>query len=157
MATAKQEGTRGPWSGSAVESAFATKSSNGAGNVPDPKASASSSASSSSASSSSASSSSSSSSSSAAATPGGDAGALIMPERIFDGRPFGPEWDPEPGTPFTREKLRDRAKATVAQVQEKISKLPGSNLTGYMPLRADFDVEHDNEAEVGWAWVGQGG
>ena len=38
-------------------------------------------------------------------------------------------------------------------MHEKISKLPGANLTGYMPLRADFDVEHDNDAEVG-GWVG---
>ena len=55
--------------------------------------------------------------------------------------------DPPPGTRCEREKLRDRPRATVQQVQEKISKLPGAALGGYMPLRGDFDLEHDNDAE----------
>ena len=64
-----------------------------------------------------------------------------------DDLPLGPEMDPPPGTRCEREKLRDRPRATVQQVQEKISKLPGAALGGYMPLRGDFDLEHDNDAE----------
>uniref|UniRef100_A0A7S2H024 Transcriptional adapter n=1 Tax=Octactis speculum TaxID=3111310 RepID=A0A7S2H024_9STRA len=56
--------------------------------------------------------------------------------------------DPRPGVVYAREKLRDRPKASVQHIQEKISKLPGASLTGYMPLRGDFDVEHENDAEV---------
>ena len=45
-----------------------------------------------------------------------------------------------PGTVYPRERLREKPRATVQQVQEKISQLPGASLGGYMPLRGDFDV-----------------
>lgn len=65
--------------------------------------------------------------------------------------PLGPDFDKPPGTAFPRERLREKPRATVQQVTEKISKLPGAALGGYMPLRGDFDVEHDNEVSDGWS------
>lgn len=35
-----------------------------------------------------------------------------------------------------------------SDLKEKLSNLVGADLPGYMPLRQDFDVEHDNEAEI---------
>lgn len=32
-------------------------------------------------------------------------------------------------------------------IKEWAEKLPGADLSGYFPLRGDFDVEHDNSAE----------
>eukprot|EP00616_Rhizochromulina_sp_CCMP1243_P003341 CAMPEP_0118984516 /NCGR_PEP_ID=MMETSP1173-20130426/37931_1 /TAXON_ID=1034831 /ORGANISM="Rhizochromulina marina cf, Strain CCMP1243" /LENGTH=513 /DNA_ID=CAMNT_0006935181 /DNA_START=97 /DNA_END=1634 /DNA_ORIENTATION=+ len=72
----------------------------------------------------------------------------VAPLSPTSGPPLGPEWDPPPGTPFQREKFRDHPKATQAQVLEKIQSLPGAGLLGYMPLRGDFDAEHDNDAET---------
>ena len=65
--------------------------------------------------------------------------------------PLGPDFDKPPGTAFPRERLREKPRATVQQVTEKISKLPGAALGGYMPLRGDFDVEHDNDVSDGWS------
>jgi hypothetical protein len=33
------------------------------------------------------------------------------------------------------------------QIHERIQAIPGAQVAGYMPLRGDFDVEHDNDAE----------
>ena len=33
------------------------------------------------------------------------------------------------------------------EVRERIAQLPGADLVGYMPLREDFDVEYENDAE----------
>ena len=33
-------------------------------------------------------------------------------------------------------------------MQERLGALPGAGLGGYMPLRGDFDVEHENGAEL---------
>ena len=65
--------------------------------------------------------------------------------------PLGPDFDKPPGTAYPRERLREKPRATVQQVTEKINKLPGAALGGYMPLRGDFDVEHDNEVSDGWS------
>ena len=50
------------------------------------------------------------------------------------------------------EPMETRAATTltpVAQPEEnKPKELPGADLAGYMPLRGDFDVEHDNDAEL---------
>lgn len=40
-------------------------------------------------------------------------------------------------------KFKDRNEAL-----QRISQLPGADLPGYMPLREDFDVEYENDAEV---------
>ena len=34
------------------------------------------------------------------------------------------------------------------ELREKQAQLPGADLPGFMPLREDFDIEHDNDAEV---------
>ena len=47
--------------------------------------------------------------------------------------------------------VRDKGKESKAkdkqEIREKIALLPGSDLTGYIPLREDFDVEYENDAE----------
>jgi hypothetical protein len=42
----------------------------------------------------------------------------------------------------TTPKLKDRN-----EIMQKISQLPGSDLPGYMPLREDFEIEYENDAE----------
>jgi transcriptional adapter 2-alpha len=41
---------------------------------------------------------------------------------------------------------KDRKSA--AALQDHIASLPGADLVGYMPLRGDFDTEHDQDAEI---------
>ena len=47
---------------------------------------------------------------------------------------------------------RDKGKETKskdrAEIQQKIGTLPGSDLTGFIPLREDFDIEYENDAEL---------
>mmetsp|Transcript_18814 Transcript_18814/g.31343 ORF Transcript_18814/g.31343 Transcript_18814/m.31343 type:complete len:620 (-) Transcript_18814:1241-3100(-) len=33
------------------------------------------------------------------------------------------------------------------EIRDRISQMPGADLAGFMPIRKDFDIEHDNEAE----------
>jgi hypothetical protein len=49
--------------------------------------------------------------------------------------------------------IRDKGKETgkgkdKQEIREKISLLPGSDLNGFLPLREDFDIEHENDAEI---------
>eukprot|EP00607_Mallomonas_marina_P009552 CAMPEP_0182419550 /NCGR_PEP_ID=MMETSP1167-20130531/3983_1 /TAXON_ID=2988 /ORGANISM="Mallomonas Sp, Strain CCMP3275" /LENGTH=297 /DNA_ID=CAMNT_0024594531 /DNA_START=202 /DNA_END=1091 /DNA_ORIENTATION=- len=58
--------------------------------------------------------------------------------------------------------VRDRGKDTGRgkernELRERLSLLPGADLPGYMPLREDFDVEHDNDAESILADMTMGG
>jgi transcriptional adapter 2-alpha len=34
------------------------------------------------------------------------------------------------------------------ELRERIAQLPGAELPGFMPLRGDFEIEHDNSAEL---------
>jgi len=80
----------------------------------------------------------------AAASSAAALAASDAPGRI----PWGPERDPLPGAACPREALRDLPRATIVQVNERISQLPGARLGGFLPLRGDFDVEHENDAEL---------
>lgn len=40
-----------------------------------------------------------------------------------------------------------KGKDNRAEYQSRLSALPGSDLPGYIPLRGDFDIEYDNNAE----------
>lgn len=50
--------------------------------------------------------------------------------------------------------VRDDGKSAYAkqkdrqEVQQRLDKLPGSDLPGFIPLREDFDIEHENDAEL---------
>lgn len=50
--------------------------------------------------------------------------------------------------------IRDGGKSAYAkqkdkfEIQQKLEKLPGSDLPGFIPLREDFDIEHENDAEL---------
>ena len=33
-------------------------------------------------------------------------------------------------------------------IRDRIAQLPGADLSGFMPLRQDFEFEHDNSAEI---------
>ena len=56
-----------------------------------------------------------------------------------------------------RERSKDSSRGGKTDGKERINLLPGSDLPGYMPLREDFDVEHDNDAEVILADMDMGG
>ena len=34
------------------------------------------------------------------------------------------------------------------ELRQRLLALPGADLPGFLPLREDFDVEHDNDAEL---------
>ena len=34
------------------------------------------------------------------------------------------------------------------EIRDRIAQLPGADLAGFMPIRKDFDIEHDNDAEL---------
>eukprot|EP01041_Mallomonas_annulata_P012575 gene12575-26481_t len=58
--------------------------------------------------------------------------------------------------------VRDRGKESSRskdknELRDRLCQLPGAELPGYMPLRQDFDVEHDNDAEVVLADMDMGG
>lgn len=50
------------------------------------------------------------------------------------------------GDEVNREKPKELLKT--AEIREKNMLLSGSDLPGFMPLREDFDLEYDNEAEL---------
>ena len=41
----------------------------------------------------------------------------------------------------------NKAKEEEREIREWVEKLPGADLSVYMPLRGDFDHEHDDAAE----------
>lgn len=55
----------------------------------------------------------------------------------------------ELGTNLNRDKVRDptRGGKKEQELREKIAQLPGSDLSGFMPLREDFEYEYENNAE----------
>jgi transcriptional adapter 2-alpha len=62
----------------------------------------------------------------------------------------GVDWE------YAREEavVRDDGKSAYAkqkdklEVTQRLDKLPGSDLPGFIPLREDFDIEHENDAEM---------
>ena len=54
------------------------------------------------------------------------------------------------GGSLSRERVKDstRGGKKEQELREKIAQLPGAELTGFMPLREDFEFEHDNSAEL---------
>lgn len=54
---------------------------------------------------------------------------------------------PEPSQGST--KLRESLSTSRREqdIREKLASLPGAEIAGYMPLREDFDTEHNNDAE----------
>jgi len=55
----------------------------------------------------------------------------------------------ECGEEIIRDKGKDTSKGKERQeLRERQALLPGADLPGFMPLREDFDVEHENDAEV---------
>lgn len=56
----------------------------------------------------------------------------------------------ERGAVLNREKNKDATRGGKKELdlREKIAQLPGSDLSGFMPLRQDFEFEHDNSAEL---------
>ncbi len=54
----------------------------------------------------------------------------------------------EKGTEVIRDKYKESAKAKdKTDYKERLANMPGADLPGYMPLREDFDVEYENDAE----------
>lgn len=50
----------------------------------------------------------------------------------------------------TGSKLRESLSTSTKkeqEIREKLATLPGAEIAGYMPLREDFDTEHNNDAE----------
>ena len=43
---------------------------------------------------------------------------------------------------------KDKEKDKQTEIKEKNAMIPGSDLPGFLPLREDFDVEYDNDAEM---------
>jgi hypothetical protein len=59
---------------------------------------------------------------------------------------------PEPPPTFSSQgtsKLRESLSTSrrEQEIREKLAALPGAEVAGYMPLREDFDTEHNNDAE----------
>jgi hypothetical protein len=50
------------------------------------------------------------------------------------------------GEEVTRDKGTNAARKQ--EIKDKNATLPGSDLAGFLPLRQDFDVEHENDAEL---------
>jgi hypothetical protein len=61
--------------------------------------------------------------------------------------------DPLLPPPSHQTKSRESLSASVSasrkeqEIREKLASLPGAEVAGYMPLREDFDTEHNNDAE----------
>jgi hypothetical protein len=60
--------------------------------------------------------------------------------------------EPPPSSSHTtkhRESLSSNVSASrkEQEIREKLASLPGAEVAGYMPLREDFDTEHNNDAE----------
>jgi len=49
-----------------------------------------------------------------------------------------------PVAPVDKDKPLDKAE----ELRQRLLALPGADLPGFLPLREDFDVEHDNDAEL---------
>lgn len=56
----------------------------------------------------------------------------------------------QPASVLSREKNKDstRGGRKELDLREKIAQLPGADLAGFMPLRQDFEFEHENSAEL---------
>lgn len=52
------------------------------------------------------------------------------------------------GEKVERDKGKETKSKDKAEIQQKIGTLPGSDLTGFIPLREDFDIEYENDAEL---------
>jgi transcriptional adapter 2-alpha len=52
------------------------------------------------------------------------------------------------GEKVERDKGKETKAKDKAEIQQKIGTLPGSDLTGFIPLREDFDIEYENDAEL---------
>ena len=54
------------------------------------------------------------------------------------------------GNESTGSKLRESLSTSTRkeqEIRERLATLPGAEIAGYMPLREDFDTEHNNDAE----------
>ncbi len=62
----------------------------------------------------------------------------------------GEDWCYKPGEAVIRDdgKSANAKQKDRAEIQQRLEKLPGSDLPGFIPLREDFDIEHENDAEL---------